>query len=241
MGGRDEVVMKRNYLPLLIVAVFGCDYDPPCFEDYADTPCPEATEPCYGETGSETGTAECTVLVEPEIDETWMSCADVESEIEVMTESAVHAYGVTDWAFETSTATLAGLIDFLPLTALDAGLVQAVPGVVTHGEGAYVGLFSRVCCAQRVMSGVLPTFPENPTCASAGHALPAHPGAWCLDMLDGSHAGLCVYPCADDWDCPVTSEQACDLQTPDPSGRGPGTCRFRSMPDTPTPEDQIGN
>lgn len=228
--------------------IAGCDwYDRPCYES-TDVECPEDTEPCVAADDETGGDAECTPFEDPVVSGEIVQCSGVASEIEVMGDDAANQYGVTDYAFESGSTSLAGLIDFQQLpesfdTRSDpwlGDLRSALPGAVTHeGNGGllFAGYFSRVCCPQVVLDGSLAAPPESPTCSSGGLALNHVPNAWCLAMDEG--AGLCVYPCNEDVDCPEPATEFCDLTTPEPYGLGLGTCRYKSMAAVPTAHEDI--
>lgn len=232
-------------LPLLLFATACPWYDRPCYE-IDGIVCPSETEPCVAadETG---GPAECTRFEEPVITGEIVECFNTVSDIEVMGDDAVYQYGVTDYAFESGSASFAGLIDFQPLpepfnTGNDpwvSDLRSALPGVITHEANGrlYAAYISRVCCPQIVVDGTLPAPPESPTCFSSGATVQDAPNAWCLSMDAG--AGLCVYPCDQDKDCPEPATEFCDLTHPDPYGNGNGTCRYKSMPHVPTAHQDI--
>jgi hypothetical protein len=214
--------------------------------------------PAAGETGDTEGGEEylCTPYYEPEFVGQTMACNDQVSTGEHCVQDAANNYGITDYAFETGQYTLALKFDFQPIPdvivddepidwfAWEDNWLTAVPGVVTHEENGltYAAYMSRGCCAQwAVGAGPRPDkmFPSE-TCRS-GYTLNETPDAWCLDMLDGTHAGLCVYPCDEDNDCPNPAGEFCDLSRPDPGGHAPGVCRYNSMPLIPTPLTEIGD
>jgi hypothetical protein len=184
-----------------------------------------------------------------------MTCGGEYSKAEHCLQDAANSLGITDYAFETSSATYAVKFDFQEIFPVDdpnepdadyftwtQNLTTAVPGVITHEDNGkiYAGFASRGCCAQWVVDGSLDAPPHDPTCGS-GYTLQSTPSAWCLPMQDGTTAGLCVFPCAVDNDCPNPSGEFCDLSRPDPYDLGPGTCRYKSMPAIPTPETDIGD
>lgn len=195
----------------------------------------------------ETGDHDCEEFEQPHVDTSWVECDGITSELEVLSDSAANAFGVTDYAFETANASFAALIDFQTLPPNDDWAnseLAALPGVTTHtteSQGLRAGYFSRVCCPQDVTldpDRPLPDGPiPNPSCSDPGYTLNEVPAAWCMPF---DSAGLCVFPCRVDNDCPFPAGEFCDLTMPDPFGAGPGTCRYKSMPTVPTDETDIG-
>lgn len=76
----------------------------------------------------------------------------------------------------------------------------------------------------------------SPTCQHSGELMHDTPDAWCqaIDM-----AGLCVFPCDTDEDCPNQIREFCDHTYPNPGNARQGVCRYHSMPSIPTPLNEV--
>lgn len=256
--------MSKTLKPtLVVVAILGGGCGEPCYDnpntedvscDAEVCPGEQAPSGETGETG-EDGPFLCTPYYEPEFVGETMLCNGEVSQGEHCVQDAANNYGITDYAFETGNYTLAMKFDFQPIPEIvvdgvhydwftwEGNWLTAVPGVVTHEDQGqtWAAYMSRGCCTQVPVgpNGPDKTVP-NEACAG-GYTLNETPDAWCIGLLDGTRAGLCVYPCTTAADCPNPAGEWCDLGHPDPGGHGPGVCRYNSMPLVPTPLTEIGD
>lgn len=244
---------------ITIIGVIALSQCSPCPDNPYTTELSCDAEPCsaIGDSGGDEAGEEalCSLYYEPEFAGQVMYCGSKASEGEHCTDSAANNYGITDFHFETQSATGALKFDFQDIPEVmdtqepdatwftwSGNWLNAVPGVGTHEQlgKVYAVYASRGCCAQHNVAGTLPNVIHNPACAS-GYTLNTSDLSYCLDMQDGSGAGLCVYPCTDVNDCPDPASMFCDDTFPDPADLAPGVCRFKAWPSIPTPLEQIGN
>lgn len=240
--------------------------DPPTCDDpgeryYDGEPC----SPCFGdpdregETGGETGGELdldwCTPLKTAQfVDDTMLCGGFVMPEAEHCTGDAVALYHLTDFNVLDSSITALVKYDFVDIDesdpnwsiASDTNHLPAWPGVVQHSDnfgGTDIAFLSRGCCHQHIHSfGTDSTgawIPHHPDCQGGSGGMKETPMGWCSwgPLDDG---GGCVFPCSGSEDCPDPASMFCDLNTPDPYGQAPGTCRFEATPSIPTPLDQVG-
>jgi len=237
------LIHPKLIIPLLIASLAGCVIDD------GTTPCEESADEDGGDENGEEG-ATCEALIMPEYTRNgYMYCGQSESLGEHLPDGTVTAYGVTDYVFETSTHTQTMLWDYVDLNwqspdpwSAEYNAYVQLPGVVSHtvlGQ-EYMAFMSRGCCPQRVIEGWYGDPLPNAAC-SGGHQLNDTPMAWCLDLLDGTDSGACVYPCDDDLDCPNPAQEFCDTTVQDFYGTAAGVCRYDATWQVPTSLEMIGD
>ncbi len=241
-------MLNRRTIPLALALAW---LPSACTDNcYEDDPEMCSAEPCDegiggdDEAGSDDEGAVCTPYVAPIYHANgYMFCGGVATAAEHLVPVAVSIYDVTDYYFETEKWTGVAMWDDdfgVPAEGWENNLLSAFPGVVTWGEDQEQAAYlSRGCCAQSVLEGSLPDGPLPNAACSGGPHLASTPLAYCVDMLDGTGGGGCVYPCEVDEDCPDDSFEFCDTTHPDPYGYGLGVCRYESMDLVPTPIGDI--